>query len=150
MHIKKEKKIALFLIYRKGKSAKETPAQTKAIDNTIKRINDWIKDKNSGVDMVIDPEKLPEGSFADRVHFNNNGAKTVLANLQTELIKSKETTGSLTNYKGKTPIKTPAGYKRVANAPREIQEQAVVLLKAILKDPNNENQIGKTQKNCKR
>ena len=82
----KGKKIALFLLHRKGKLAKETPAQTAAIENSISEINKWIKSKDSGVDLVINPEKLPEGSYADNVHFNTKGAQTVLKNIQSEII----------------------------------------------------------------
>ena len=82
----KGQKIALFLLHRKGKLAKETPTQTAAIENSISEINKGIKSKDSGVDLVINPEKLPEGSYADNVHFNTKGAQTVLTNIQSEII----------------------------------------------------------------
>ncbi len=82
----KGQKIALFLLHRKGKLKNETPAQTAAIENSISEINKWIKSKDSGVDLVINPEKLPEGSYADNVHFNTKGSQTVLTNIQSEII----------------------------------------------------------------
>ena len=143
---KPPKKIVLFLINRKK------PSKHSRENEATKEINRWLIEE-SNADVIVNPRNLEiknnKKHFRDAAHFTPECEDEIFKALQKHLIKTKETPSSSTNYKGKTPIKTPAGYKRVANAPQEIQEQAVVLLKAILKDPNHENQIGKTQKTVK-